>query len=284
MSIDLHAHTYFSDGSLSPQALIDLAVEKKIDVLAITDHDEVGALHSAFEYATHVPIEIVSGVELSIAYNLPEQGHLHILGLFIDYQNEELNAILDQLKQARYDRIKTMLKKMNSLGCDLDIDELDQNIGYGSAGRPHLAQMLVEKGMVKDVPEAFSKFLSKGRPAYVPKKKLSAESAIHLIHCAGGLAIAAHPFSLGFSTYPEVGIEMLKLKALGLDGLEAYYTSHNAYITKWLLDFARENGLLISGGSDFHGDPRPEIQLGCGLGNLDIPYSVFENLKNYFEH
>lgn len=284
MSIDLHSHTYFSDGSLSPQALIDLAVESKIDVLAITDHDEVSALPSAFEYASNLPIEIVSGVELSIAYNLPEQGHLHILGLFIDYQNEKLNDILDQLKQARYDRIKTMLQKVNSLGGDLDIDELDKKIGNGSAGRPHIARMLVAKGMVKDIPEAFSKYLSKGRPAYVPKKKLSAESAIHLIHSTGGLAIAAHPFSLGFSTYPEVGLEILKLKALGLDGLEAYYTNHNAYITKWLLDFARENGLLISGGTDFHGDPKPEIRLGSGLGNLDIPYSVFENLKNHFEH
>ena len=129
-----------------------------------------------------------------------------------------------------------------------------------------------------------NKFLLKGRPAYVPKKKLSARAAIDLIHHAGGLAIAAHPFSLGYETYPEIGREMLKLKSIGLDGLEAYYTNHNTYLTKWLLDFARENNMLISGGSDFHGEPKPKIQLGCGLGNLNIPYSVFENLKKHFKH
>ncbi len=284
MSIDLHTHTNFSDGSLPPEALIDLAVESKIDVLAITDHDEIGALPAAFEYAMSLPIKIVSGVELSIEYDLPGHGHLHIVGLFIDYKNNTLINALNELKQARCDRIKTMVQKVTTLGYDLNIDELNQNIGRGSAGRPHLARMLIEKGIVNDIPEAFSKYLSKGQPAYVPKKKLSAELAIDLIHRAGGLAIVAHPFSLGFSTYPEIGREILKLKALGLDGLEAYYTSHNVYLTKWLLDFARENGLLISGGSDFHGDPRPEIQLGSGLSNLNIPYSVFENLKNHFEH
>ena len=283
MAIDLHAHTTFSDGSLSPKELIDLAIEKKINVLAITDHDEVGALKAAIEYAANLPIEIVPGVELSAEYDLPGQGHLHILGLFIDYQNKELTNQLNLLKQARYERIKTMVSKVNTLGYNLDFDELEQNIGKGSAGRPHLARLLVEKSIVNDIPEAFSKYLSKGQLAYVSKKKLSTQSAINLIHNAGGLAIIAHPFSIGFSTYPEMGREILKLKAIGLDGVEAYYTSHNVYLTRWLLDFAQENNLLISGGSDFHGDPRPDIELGTGFGNLNVPYSVYKKLLEHFK-
>ncbi|MEJ2546015.1 MAG: PHP domain-containing protein, partial [Calditrichaceae bacterium] len=216
MSIDLHTHTNFSDGSLSPEALIDIAIEKKIKALAITDHDEVGAIHPAIQYTKNKPIEIVPGVELSIEYKLPAQGHLHILGLFIDYQNKELKRILDQLKHARYDRIKQMVQKINAMGYNLDFDELEQSIGSGSAGRPHLARMLIEKGIVKNIRDAFGKFLSKGQPAHVPKKKLSAEAAIELIHQAGGLAIIAHPFSLGYETYPEMGREILKLKSMGL--------------------------------------------------------------------
>lgn len=278
MSIDLHVHTNFSDGSLSPRELIDLAIEKKIDVLAVTDHDEVGALPSALEYAANLPISIVSGVELSIKYDLPGHGHLHILGMFIDYQNQELINVLNCLKTARYNRIKTMVQKVKAIGYDLDFNELEKNIGRGSAGRPHLAQMLVAEGIANDIPEAFSKYLSKGRPAYVPKKKLTTHSAIDLIHKSGGIAIVAHPFSLGYSMYSEMGREILKLKDMGLDGLEAYYTNHNSHLTKWLLDFALQNNLLISGGSDFHGDPRPDINLGTGFGNLDIPHSVYANL------
>ena len=284
MAIDLHTHTNFSDGSFSPQQLIDLAVKKKLYALAITDHDEVGALFSAMAYSKELPIQIVPGVELSIEYDLPGQGHLHMLGLFVDYQNKELAETLNTLKQARFDRIKTMVIKINALGFSLDFDELNQHIGRGSAGRPHLARLLIEKGVVKNISEAFTKYLSKGRPAYVPKMKLTAASAINLIHEAGGLAILAHPFSLGYQTYPEMGREILKLKAIGLDGVEAYYTNHNTYLTDWLLKFSEENNLLISGGSDFHGDPRPDILLGSGTGNLNIPDSVYEKLKKELEH
>ena len=284
MSIDLHTHTNFSDGSLSPEALVDLALKKKIEVLAITDHDEVGAIHPAMQHSNNFPIEIVAGVELSIEYQLQGLGHLHILVLFIDYNNEELITNLDKLKQARYDRIKIMVQKVKALGFDLDVNELEKYVGQGSAGRPHLARILVEKDIVKDIPDAFGKYLSKGRPAYVPKTKLSAQAAIDLIHHAGGLAIIAHPYSLGYATYPEMGREILKLKAMGLDGLEAYYTSYNVYLTNWLLEFAKENNMLISGGSDFHGEPKPEIQLGSGSGNLSIPYSVYEKLINYINY
>ena len=284
MSIDLHTHTNYSDGTLSPAELVNLSIEKKIEVIAITDHDEVGAIQPAIQYATNLPIKIVAGVELSIEYDLPDNGHLHILGLFIDHQNKELIMELEQLKLARYDRIKQMVEKINALDYEIDFKELEYKIGQGSAGRPHLARMLIEKGIVKNISEAFSKFLSKGKPAHIPKKKLPAQSAIDLIHTAGGLAIIAHPFSLGYSTYPEMGREILKLKAMGLDGLEVYYTSHNRYLTKWLLEFARTNDLLISGGSDFHGQTRSDIHLGSGSGNLNIPYSVYENLKKHLNH
>lgn len=283
MCIDLHTHTHFSDGSLSPQELIAEAQKEGLRVIAITDHDEVGAIAPALEYAMDSAVRIVPGVELSIDYDLPGRAHLHLLGLFIDHQHEPLIRTLLDLKNARRQRMLEMVDKMRSMGMDITDAEVQELVGQGSPGRPHLARVMVARGIVPNLHAAFVNYLSKGKPAYVPKKKLPIGAAIELIHQAGGLAFLAHPFSLGYAFYEPLGHKILKLKAQGLDGIEVYYSKHSRYFTRWLDDFARKQELLVCGGSDFHGAAKPEIQLGRGLGSLNIPYAVYEKLLYHWQ-
>jgi predicted metal-dependent phosphoesterase TrpH len=280
--IDLHTHTNFSDGSLSPEELIDLAIETGVTVLAITDHDEIGALPSADQYAENKEIKIVPGVELSIDYSLQAGAHLHLLGMFIDHHNQELQMVLKDLKAAREVRIYEMVDRINALGHNLKYAEIKTLVGHGSAGRPHLARLLIKRGIVKSVYEAFERYLSAGRPGHVPKKKLKIEPAINLIHSAGGLAVLAHPNSLRFDQYHKLGEEILKLQTKGLDGFEAYYYNHDRYFTQWLLEFAVKHGLCMSGGTDFHGSARPNIKLGKGYGAFSVHPSIYDKLHEFW--
>jgi predicted metal-dependent phosphoesterase TrpH len=165
------------------------------------------------------------------------------------------------------------------MGMNISQNELDEITKGGSIGRPHIGQLLLQKGYVDSVAQAFHDYLGRGKPAYVPKEKLKIEAAIDVVHRAGGLAILAHPISLGYDNYPRFGEEILKLQALGLDGIEAYYPSHDRYFTQWLLDFAAQHDLAVSGGSDFHGKAKPDIKPGVGFGNMNIPFSVYEALE-----
>lgn len=279
MLVDLHLHTNFSDGALSPQELIDYVKKLNVGVIAVTDHDEIGANLPARNYGEKQGIEVIAGVELSIEYQLKGRGHLHIVGLFIDPLNQELCRTLDRLKKARVSRAREIIEKLSALGLPVSYNELEKIVGKGSAGRPHAAALLVRKGIVSSFHEAFKEYLSKGCPAYVAKRKLKIEPAVELIHQAGGLAILAHPISLGFSAYKRTGAEILKLKKLGIDGVEAYYCSHDRYFTNWLLEFAKKNDLAVSGGSDFHGATKPDIQPGVGRGNLHVPVKIIDELK-----
>ncbi len=279
MRVDLHTHTNFSDGSLSPQALVEHAASQDVGIIAVTDHDETGGIAPAREHGKRKGVGVIAGVELSIEYPLTGANHLHILGLFIDPDNNALRQALQYLSHERDNRAEKIIRQLNAHGVPLKYDDLKTIIGEGSAGRPHVAQLLIQKRVVHSVKEAFNRFLSKGRPGYVPKIKLNVQEAINAIHEAQGLAIAAHPVSLGYDTYPPLGEEVLKFKRMGLDGIEAYYPSHNRYFTEWLLDFARQHDLVISGGSDFHGEAKKDVEIGRGRGALNIPYSVVEALR-----
>lgn len=278
MAIDLHMHTNFSDGNLTPGELVDLSIKKKLSVIAITDHDEVGGLLTAQEQANKTGLKVVNGVELSIDYGLKGKSHLHLVGLFLDPENDELVSTLRMLKNARTERARQIIMKLNRLGFDVSFAELLEVAGTASIGRPHIAKLLLDKKMVNTISQVFQKYLAHGCPAHVPKKKLTIQPAIDLIHGAGGLAILAHPISLGYQTYIPLGEELLRLRDLGLDGIEAFYSSHDRYFTQWLLDFARKENMLISGGSDFHGEVKPDIKPGRGYGNLFIPVEIYENL------
>ena len=283
MAVDLHTHTNHSDGTLSPKDLVYLASSQGLKALAVTDHDITTANEEAIKTGMQIGVEIVPGVELSAEYSLPGNGHLDILGLFIDFEHPELNQSLQYLRKERAKRSEKILDRLSEIGIRIPLSEVQSEAGAGSLGRPHIARVMMKHGYVETVNQAFQKYLKNGAPAFVDKQKLPASESIDLIIKAGGIAIIAHPFSLGFNTYRDFGNTFLALKALGLQGIEAYYPNYSVSMSRWLRTFAAENDLLISGGSDFHGSVKPDIQLGSGSGNLHVPDEVYEKLLAYHQ-
>jgi hypothetical protein len=279
MRIDLHTHTTFSDGTLTPDELVSEAIKHDITALAVTDHDTLLGIGPTLDAAGKKPVTIVPGVELSIDMELRNGGYIHLLGLFIDHRDKTLTGRLATLRQARDERNQKILKKLNDLNIKISADELDRQAGKGSAGRPHIAELMRQKGYVENLKEAFTRYLAEGAPAHVDREKLGFRDACTLIHQAGGLAILAHPVSLNITDELELERMLLKLRSLGMDGLEVYSSFHRRNFSERLLIMAEVHGLLISGGSDFHGTNKPDIRLGLGLGNLNIPVKIFTDLQ-----
>ena len=279
--IDLHTHSTASDGTLSPEELVLEAKRKGLAALALTDHDTTEGLPRAAKKAQEVGLNFVPGVEISVKFEGP--GHCHLLGYFIDYEDQGLKEVLGRLHEARQSRNRLMVQKLQELGVPISLEELEAVAQGGEIGRPHMAKILVKKGIVRDFDEAFEKFLGKGKPAYVPKARLSPEEAISAISQAGGLTSLAHPIYLGLSK-EETRAYVAKLKEMGLSALEAYYTDHDEGYTRFCLELAEEFGLLVTGGSDFHGENKPEIELGRGKGNLVVPFEVYERLYAFWRN
>ena len=277
--IDLHTHTTHSDGTFSPEQLLRLAVENSLSAVAITDHDTVDAISPALEIARDKKLRLIPGVELSVDVDLPKNGHLHILGLFIDQNNKYLADRLDYLRSKRIDRVYAILDKLNELDFELSTDDLHLDDTQVSIGRPHLARIMVNYGYVTSIREAFDRYLSKGKPAFVDKERLAVKNAIELIHSAGGLAIIAHPISLAFNEFKEYGAYITGLIKNGMDGVEIYSSFHPPEFVEYLEKMAKEMKICVSGGSDFHGANKPEIALGYGIGNLDIPDRILVDLE-----
>lgn len=248
MLVDLHTHTSYSDGLLSPSELVQEAVKAKIECLAITDHDTLSGCKKALETVKKnlLPISIVSGVELSVDSGDCE---LHLLGLFIDNENEQLNECLSNLQKKRKERVYKILDALKRLNLPIEIFDVECQTDkkIESLGRPHIAAALVNKGYFFTQQEVFDKVLYFGGPAYVHNERIGLQKAIGLIHDAGGLAIIAHPYKI---KNQKVLNEAVKI---GVDGLEVYYPYHTPEMIKNYLDFAYEYKLKISGGSDFHG-------------------------------
>ncbi|GAV21740.1 PHP domain-containing protein [Carboxydothermus pertinax] len=265
--IDLHTHTTASDGTYTPEELVKLAQKERIKILAITDHDSAAGVIEAVGAGEKYGVKVIAGVEISVVF---EPTEMHILGYGMDIKDEKFIKTLTRLKENRERRNPLMIKKLNALGFDITLEEVVLEAGGEIVGRPHMARVLLKKGYVSSLEEAFSKYLGKGCPAYVPKEKLTPFEAINIIKQAGGLSFLAHPVYL-----EKIEVELKKLLeelvSYGLDGIEAYYTYHSEEQTKLYLKLAEEYKLLISGGSDFHGANKPEIILGRGLGSLNIP-------------
>jgi len=278
MRIDLHTHTTFSDGTFTPEALVRKAEETDVAVLAVTDHDTLLGIEPAIAAARQGKVTVVPGIELSIDMDLRDNGYIHLLGLFIDHRRSALQARLEQLRAARDGRNRIILAKLRRLDMPVTEAELGREAGEGSAGRPHIAALMVRNGYVNSLKEAFDKYLKEGAPAFADRDKLNFEDACDLIHGAGGLAILAHPVSLRVTDQVELENFLLKLKPAGMDGLEVYSSFHSRRFSRLLRTLAKGNGLLISGGSDFHGGNKPGIRLGRGTGRLNIPISVYEAL------
>jgi len=277
--IDLHTHSTASDGTFEPSELVILAKNTGLKALALTDHDTTEGLKSAYETALEIGLPFVCGVEISVKFSGP--GHFHLLGYFLKPEVPELKDTLERLQKARDERNKKMVEKLQALGISISMEEL-REVAKGEIGRPHIANLLVKKGVVKSFEEAFEKYLKKGAPAYVPKALLSPQEAIELVLKAKGIPVLAHPVTLKLN-YLELKNYLKELKDFGLMGIEVYYTEHSPEFTKVLLEYAKEFGFLVTGGSDFHGANKPDIKLGKGLGNLRVPFECYENLVKALE-
>jgi predicted metal-dependent phosphoesterase TrpH len=261
--VDLHTHSSASDGSLTPAELVALADRRRLAAIALTDHDTVDGLAQARAAARQFPsLRLVGGVELSAVW--PE-GTMHLLGLGIDPTSPALRELVSRLRASRDERNPKMLARLRDLGMDITMDDLLPGLGRGPKpviGRLHMAHALVRKGYVADVKGAFERYLGAGKPAYVDKERLLPAEAIELVHQAGGLVALAHPVQLGCRNRAQYERVVRSLKRQGLDGVEAYHSEHSDELTRMLLDLARRHGLGATGGSDFHGQGKPETLLG----------------------
>jgi predicted metal-dependent phosphoesterase TrpH len=273
--IDLHTHTLHSDGSSSPQELVRLAVEAGARAVAITDHDTVAGLAEGYDAARALGIEFIRGVEISAEYS---PGTMHILGYYIDAESKVLSSSLDELRDGRDKRNPEIARRLQALGLDIDYEEVRQIAGNEVVGRPHFARVMQEKGYVESIQDAFNRYLGKGAAAYVEKKRLSPAQSIDLIHQAGGVAVLAHPYQLNLDA-DETDRLIGELAGLGLDGVEAIYSRHSDAQRNLYSEMAARRGLLITGGSDYHGTYKPDISIVRGLGDLRVPYSLLKELK-----
>ncbi len=273
---DLHCHTTASDGSDTPAELVKLARDAGLAAIAVTDHDTLEGVKEAIAVGKELGIEVIPGVELSVQFHV---GNMHMLGYLIDLDCKELQKVLARVQKARADRNPVILKRLQGLGLPVTMAELEAVAHGGQIGRPHIARLLTEKGYVKSVSQAFELYLKKGAPAYAPKSILTPEQAIGAIHRCGGVAVLAHPFSLGLSRPDDLDGVIADLVHKGLDGIECYYSEHSKEFTDTCLAIAKKYGLIVTGGSDYHGKAKPYIKLGRGKGGLRVPYSCVEAIK-----
>lgn len=280
-NIDLHTHSSISDGTLSPKELVMMASELNLKAFALTDHDSIAGCKTAKKYAEENNVEFISGVELSASYK--DDDEIHIVGLFIDEESKELNYGLDNARKRREDRNLLLIDKINSLGIDLNYKDLLEISPDGILSRAHFAKVLVNFGVTATVNESFEKYLGKGGLAYVPKEMIDYRDAISLIKSSGGVAVLAHPLLYKLE---EDRLEkmLLSLKIAGLSGVECMYSTHSEEDTEYLLSLSNKYNLLPSGGSDFHGDNKPDINLGSGRNNLNIEYKILEQLREVVDN
>ncbi|MFV0344422.1 MAG: PHP domain-containing protein [Anaerocolumna sp.] len=278
--IDLHVHSNASDGTLSPTEVVNLAIAKELKAIALTDHDTISGLKEArgaalFHSNTKTPLRIIPGTEISVSY---KNRDIHLLGLFVDPDNKELDHALQNAILNRDSRNEKMAENLRNAGIDITIEKMRSTEGKAVLTRAHFAKYMTEHGFTKSNQEAFQKYLNDDSPYYVAREYLSPKEAITLIHGAKGLAILAHPL---LYKYDLKGVEELVsfLSALGLDGIEAIYSSNTGFDEGHLRRIANKYGLGISGGSDFHGANKPHLDIGTGKGNLKVPYTILEELE-----
>jgi predicted metal-dependent phosphoesterase TrpH len=274
--IDLHAHTLYSDGSASPSQLVALARSQGARAIAVTDHDTVAGLAEGRAAADELGIEFVNGIEISAEYS---PGTMHILGYCIDVESRALAVKLNELREARNNRNPQIAARLQSLGLDINYEDVARLAGNEVVGRPHFARLVVERGYAQSIQDAFNMFLAKGAAAYVEKVRPSPADSIALIQEAGGVAVLAHPYQLRLSSIEEVEQLIVELAAIGLDGVEAIYSRHSPVERNMYAQMAARHGLLVTGGSDYHGTYKPDISVVTGKGDLEVPYVLIERIK-----
>jgi len=278
--IDLHIHSTASDGTYSPSEILNLAAQSGLQAIAITDHDTLDGSRQALECEMPSTLRFITGVEISAQppVGCKTGGSLHILGYGIDPHHNELLKTLGKFQQVRDERTHRIIDRLHQLGIPLTLEQVLAEVGEGAASRPHVARAMVKAGIVSDIEEAFQKYLNKGRPAYVSKERLDCQQSFELIKAAGGIPVLAHPYLIPCQDTGELAALIESLCAIGLKGLEVFYPSHPPQAVTLYLDMAEKYRLSVTGGSDFHGQLIPDIQMGKGTGDLHVPYDLFEKL------
>lgn len=272
MSADLHIHTNISDGCLSPSEVVHIGAKIGLKAVAITDHDTMDGVAEALQEGKKVNINVVPGVELSTEYMNIE---IHILGYYVDCNNKEFQLMLEKLRICRLQRVKNMVKKLNSLGCKVNLEEVMVLTEKGGAvGRPHVARILTKKGYVNNVQDAFDRYIGCNAPAYVEKYKLTPYEVIKMVLKAGGVPLLAHP---GLIRNDDIALELIKE---GLRGIEVYHPKHNDEQVRKYLAMALSHDLLLTGGSDCHDIDRLN---GSEIGSVTVSMYHVEKLKKAAE-
>ncbi len=274
-NVDLHIHTTASDGTFSPSQVVKISVELKLNAIAITDHDTVNGVSEALKAADGEEIEVIPGIEFSTEINSES---IHIVGLYVNHLNKELLELTDEIQNAREKRAEKIIEKVNSLevGPEISLEEVKE-ISDGLIGRPHIGEIMIQKGYAESMNEIFEKFIKRGAPCYVPRFKLTPFEAIKFLKRIKAIPILAHPGYV--SDTIDLNNFIKKLKKVGLAGIEVYYPSHTIEQIKKFKELAKKYKLLESGGSDCHG----KLNEGPFIGSLKIPYSVLQKMKKKYK-
>lgn len=278
--IDLHIHSTASDGTLTPSEILVLAQNLNLGAIAITDHDTLDGSKDALSLGIPLSVKFLTGVEISSEPPppFPRAGSFHMLGYAVDVNHPDLNHTLSMLRDSRKRRNPQILKLLSRLGIEITLDEVRNLAGNSQLGRPHIAQLMVEKGYVPSIDAAFDEYLGNGKPAYVDRFRFECEETIKAILNAGGIPVLAHPLLLGIKENDILEDLIAVLTEMGLRGIEVYYPEHTKNLVAYYSRLASRYNLLITGGTDFHGDIKPEIKMGIGKGDFFVPYELYEKL------
>jgi 3',5'-nucleoside bisphosphate phosphatase len=278
--IDLHLHTTHSDGSLRPSEVLALAKAAYVSALAITDHDITTGIPEAMAVGQELGIEVIPGVEIS---SFDGKSELHILGYCLNWEGEGFNRRLATLRASRHRRNPLIIERLRAAGLDVTYEEVKTLAGTESVGRPHIAQLLMQKKYVTSAKEAFDRYLAEGKPAYVARELPTPAEAIGWIREAKGVSVLAHPTWVK-ETGEGLRTCVTTLKEAGLGGVEVHYSTHSKSQTANYLELAQRLGLLVTGGSDFHGITKPDIEVGYGRGDLKVNPRLLAPLKEAAAH
>ncbi|MEE8491880.1 MAG: PHP domain-containing protein [Acidimicrobiia bacterium] len=274
MAVDLHTHSTYSDGSDSPAEIVSAAAAAGLEAVALTDHDNLNGILEAAAAADASEVELIPGVELSCEW---QPGGMHLVVLWLEPGPGPLQDRLEILQAGRRQRNVDLIELLQQLDVDISYEEVVAEAGGTGVGRPHVAAVLVRKGVVDSIPEAFDLYLASGRPAYVERYRLPPEEAIELARASGAVPIVAHPHTLGM-TGTTLDQELRRLARHGLVGLECYYPEYEPDTRLELVERARDVGLVPSGGSDYHGTYKPGLEIGRGYGDLSVGREVWQEL------
>jgi 3',5'-nucleoside bisphosphate phosphatase len=274
--VDLHCHSTASDGTYAPGDVVALAVSSGLSALALTDHDTIGGVAEAAEAAKKAGLDFLPGIEISC--DVPRPATMHLLGYGIDPVSPVLLDLTTRLIEGRNDRNPRIIRKLNELGVAITMEELEKEAGGTVIGRPHIAAILLRKGYVSSIKQAFDKYLAQGAPAYFDKERLTSKQAIELVQQSGGIAVLAHPVQLRTENDGQLERIVKDLVDLGLAGLEVIHSDHDAALVEKYTKLADRYGLIKTGGSDFHGTNKKNINLGTANGRR-VPREFFDTLS-----